>query len=126
MKLAPSPSPALAVAIEAFKQGSFDDVHEDETLPVSSLSNPDLAMGLCDVVSEQFVTFLAAWGIEARVAYTDDATTWGYQGTNHAGFPTEHGGDHYAVEVEGLLIDWTACQFIGERTFPTIKEAPHV
>lgn len=119
-------SPALEAAIDAFLDADYEDVYADEPglmLPVAELTNPDLAMGVCDCVSEQFVAFLAERGIEAKVVYTDDATTWGYQGTNHAGFPTEHGGDHYAVEVEGKLIDWTACQFIGETALPTIKEA---
>jgi hypothetical protein len=125
MKPAPSPSSALAAALDEFAAGSYEDVYADEPtfLPVAGLTDPDAAMGVCDCVSEQLAAFLVERGFSAEVVMTEDATTWGYQGTSHSGFPTEHGGIHYAVEVEGLLVDFTASQFIGQHSLPTIKEA---
>jgi hypothetical protein len=116
------PAP-LALAVTDFASESFVDDY-DEVVQVADLAHPDAAMGNCATVSEAFVAFLAGRGIDADFVHTDDATTWGYQGTSRHGFPTEHGGDHYAVSVNGLLIDWTAAQFIGESSLPVVKENP--
>ena len=117
-------SEALAAAIEEFRGESFMDCY-DEQIEVADLAHPDLAMGNCHEVSEAFLDFLTERGIEATVIHTDDATTWGYQGTSRLGFPIEHGGIHFAVKVGDTMIDWTASQFIGESALPVVTEAPH-
>lgn len=108
-------------AIQDFKSESFVDCYGD-TIAVADLVDPDLAMGNCDEVARLFVAFLEERGIYgAEVIMTEDATSWGYQGTTRYGAPTEHGGIHYAVRYGWTLIDWTACQFIGQTESPVVR-----
>lgn len=118
----------LDEAIQGFLvEGTYDNewAMQDGTpgrLPVSELTDPDRAMGVCELVSAEFVEYLKMRGFHtATVVVTDEATEWGYQGTTRHGMPCQHAGGHMAVEVDGVFIDWTASQYIGTREpFPLI------
>jgi hypothetical protein len=63
----------------------------------------NISEGYCADISEAFVAHLASVGIDAVVIYNDERIA----------YAAHH--EHYAVEVDGLIIDWTAAQFLGSK-----------
>lgn len=122
----------LDEAVEEFaRMGTYENEYAEQDgtpprLPVSGLTDPDTAVGVCDCVSAEFVKFLKMNGFhEATVIITDEATDWGYQGTTRHGAPCEFAGPHFAVTIGDEFVDWTATQFIGTREPWPLRRKPN-
>lgn len=115
----------LAV-IDEFRNSTFpNEWYEqdggEENLPVTTLLDPDEAMGRCDVITDLFVAFLAERGIEAHAVETT-ARTLGLVALNRYGAEIDD-AEHYVARVGNVYVDWTASQFGGSGTeFPRITE----
>jgi len=116
-------TPSLADAIQEFKQARVANVYagdpgEPDDYSVEELAaDSNICEGYCYDVSELFVAFLADRGIEGTIIEAADPSVWGYE------YSGRHFGSHFAVDVQGAIIDWTAAQFLGSKAaIPTITK----